>query len=89
MKNRRESLRGISAEVSVGLLTFCVRFDVAGVLLGVAVVVDAYEQKVVDVLRHLGGVLPALNPAYSFFAVNFMRFQCFLTPLPLSPASAE
>ena len=30
-------------------------------LLGVAVVVDAYEQQVFGVLRHLGGVLPALD----------------------------
>ena len=44
-----------------GLHDFCVRFDVAGVLLGVAVVVDADEQQVVGVLRHLGGVLPALD----------------------------
>ena len=33
----------------------------AGVLLSVAVVVDAHEQQVFGVLRHLGGVLPALD----------------------------
>ena len=50
MRNRRDSLRAVSAEKSVGgnsyvgLLAFRIRLDVAGMLLGVAVVVDAYEQ---------------------------------------------
>ena len=45
-------LRGLLAGVS---------FDVAGVLLGIAVVVDAHEQQVIGVLFHLGGVLPTFD----------------------------
>lgn len=38
-----------------------VALDVAGVLLGLAVVIDAYEQEVGGVIGHLGRVLLALN----------------------------
>ena len=38
-----------------------VRFDVASVLLGLAVIVDAHKQQIVGILRHFCWVLFALN----------------------------
>ena len=51
--------------IGAGLLAFRVRLDVTSMLLGGAVVVDAYEQQIVGVLRHLSVTISAGKPLAS------------------------